>query len=494
MLLRRVVDVSGEVAATRARNAKRDRVAGLLADAAPDEVELVTTYLAGTLRQRRTGLGWRSVARLPEPAAEPTVSVVDLDAALDDVALLGGPGSATERAQRARRLFERLTAAEQEWLRGVLTGTLRQGALDAVVLEAIAVAAGVPVAAVRRAATFSAPTGPVAAAALSGGEAALAAFGLVAGRPVRPMLAGSAADVVTGVAKVDGPFVADTKLDGMRVQVHRVGEAVTVFTRSLDDVTERLPLVAAAARALPVDRVVLDGEALLVDDSGRPLPFQDSASAGDRVEPYFFDLLLVDDEPLLDRPLAERLGRLDAVVPASQRVQRAALGDAAAAERFFAEVVAAGHEGVVLKRLDAPYEAGRRGSAWVKVKPRHTVDLVVLAVEWGSGRRQGLLSNIHLGARGPGGEPVMVGKTFKGMTDTMLAWQTERFLALETRREGHVVHVRPEQVVEIALDGVQRSSRYPGGVALRFARVVRYRDDKGPHEADTIEAVRALLG
>ncbi|MGN6781967.1 MAG: ATP-dependent DNA ligase [Marmoricola sp.] len=493
MLLRRVVDVSGEVAATRSRNAKRDLVAALLLEGAAEEIELVTTYLSGTLPQRRTGLGWRSMTALPEPAAEPSVTLSDLDRTLSALAALAGVGSAAERSRRTQTLFARLTAPEQAWLRGVLTGTLRQGALDAVVLDAIAVAAAVPVHAVRRAATFSAPTGPVAVAALTGGEAALAAFGLVAGRPVRPMLAGSAPDVLAGVEKVGHPFVADTKLDGMRVQVHRVGDEVTIFTRSLDDVTERLPLVAAAARALPVERVVLDGEALLVDGSGRPLPFQDSASASDRVEPFFFDLLLLDDEPLLGRPLAERLERLDALVPAAQRVRRAAPADAADAERFFADVVADGHEGVVLKRLDAPYEAGRRGSAWVKVKPRHTLDLVVLAVEWGSGRRRGLLSNIHLGARSADGELVMVGKTFKGMTDDMLAWQTQRFLELETSRQAHVVHVRPEQVVEIALDGVQRSSRYPGGVALRFARVVRYRDDKSAAEADTIDSVRSLL-
>ncbi|MGN6252776.1 MAG: ATP-dependent DNA ligase [Marmoricola sp.] len=394
MLLRRVVDVSGEVAATRSRNAKRDLVAALLRDAEAGEVELVTSYLSGTVLQRRTGLGWRSVAQAPPPAEETTVSLGELDAALEAVSAIAGTGSAAERTRATTALFGRLTGPEQEWLRGVLTGTLRQGALDAVVLDAIAVAAGVAPAAVRRAATFSALTGPVARAALTGGEAALAAFRLEAGRPVRPMLAGSAPDVAAGVEKVGGALVADTKLDGMRVQVHRVADVVTVFTRSLDDVSDRLPAVVAAVRALPVDRVVLDGEALLVDDSGRPLPFQDSASASDRVEPYFFDLLLVDDEPLMDRPLAERLKRLDALVPAGQRVRRSAVDNASDAERFFADVVAAGHEGVVLKRLDAPYEAGRRGSAWVKVKPRHTLDLVVLAVEWGSGRRRGLLSNI----------------------------------------------------------------------------------------------------
>ncbi|MCW2867673.1 MAG: ATP-dependent ligase, partial [Marmoricola sp.] len=382
------------------------------------------------------------------------------------------------------------------------TGNLRQGALDAVMLEAVAAAADVPVAAVRRAAMFSGPTGPIAAAALTGGQSALESFTLVVGRPVRPMLAGTAPDVAAGAEKV-GPeeFAVDTKLDGIRIQVHKSGEEVAVFTRSLDDITDRLPEVVEVVRSLEAHDLILDGEALVLDETGRPRPFQETASTtathagATGIRPFFFDLLLHEDESLLEASTRDRLARLDQVVPVEHRVARLVTDSPDAARTFFDEAVAGGQEGVVLKRLDSAYDAGRRGSGWVKVKPRHTLDLVVLAVEWGSGRRSGWLSNIHLGARDPAGEGfVMLGKTFKGMTDETLAWQTERFLALETHREGHVVHVRPEQVVEIAFDGVQRSTRYPGGVALRFARVLGYRDDKTPAEADTLESVRAHLG
>jgi DNA ligase-1 len=346
----------------------------------------------------------------------------------------------------------------------------------------------------------------VARAAFVGGAAALDEVGLEVGRPVLPMLASSAPDVAAALDKASGgtgaPVAVDVKLDGIRIQVHRVGDAadtVLVATRSLDDITARLPEVVEVARSLPAASFVLDGEALALDDAGRPRPFQETASRtamseGVRVTPYFFDVLHLDGHDLLTAPAAERADALERLVPHDHRVPRLVTDDPAAAQDFLEHTIGSGHEGVVVKNLQAPYEAGRRGSAWVKVKPVHTLDLVVLAVEWGSGRRSGLLSNIHLGARDPRtGELVMLGKTFKGMTDEMLAWQTERFLELETHRAGHVVHVRPEQVVEIAFDGVQRSTRYPGGVALRFARVVRYRDDKPVAEIDTIDTVRAHL-
>ncbi|HEY0905206.1 MAG TPA: ATP-dependent DNA ligase [Marmoricola sp.] len=499
----RLVSVSQQVAATRARTTKRALIAALLAATPPDEVEIVTAYLSGTLRQRRTGIGWRGVAELPAPAASPSLEVGDVDAALEQISRLSGEGSGTARRDAVRDLFGRLTADEQVHLRGLVTGEVRQGALDSVVLDAIAEAAGVPATAVRRAAMFSALTGPVAVAALAGGEEALADFDLEVGRPVRPMLASSAPDVGAGFAKVAaaGALLVDTKLDGIRVQVHRRGDEVLVFTRSLDEIGGRLPDVVAAVRALPGGDLVLDGEAMTLTDDGAPRPFQETASRTsasgrvDVVHPFFFDLLAVDGESLVHSPARDRLARLDEVVPADLRIARLETDDPGAAEEFFAGVVADGQEGVILKDPDAPYAAGRRGSAWVKVKPRHTLDLVVLAVEWGSGRRHGWLSNIWLGARS--GDPddpwVMLGKTFKGMTDEMLAWQTERFLALETHREGHVVHLRPEQVVEIAFDGLQRSTRYPGGLALRFARVLGYRDDKTAEDADTIETVRALV-
>jgi DNA ligase-1 len=331
------------------------------------------------------------------------------------------------------------------------------------------------------------------------GEEALAEVGLEVGRPVLPMLASSAPTVAEALAKVGGPVAVDTKLDGIRIQVHRDGDDVVIATRTLEDITHRLPEVAELVRALPAERLVLDGEAISLDEDGRPRPFQETASrtargSGAHVSAYFFDLLHVDGRDLLDASLEKRLAELDQLVPEAARVERVMTDDPTVAEDFAAEVLKAGHEGVVVKSLDATWEAGRRGSGWIKVKPVHTLDLVVLAVEWGSGRRRGWLSNIHLGARDPEtGGFVMLGKTFKGMTDEMLAWQTERFTELATEgTDGYVVPVRPVQVVEIAFDGLQRSSRYPGGLALRFARVVRYRDDKTADEADTIDTVRTL--
>lgn len=500
MHLAQLASTSAAVAATRSRLEKRALIAAALSEAGP-EVELAATYLSGTLRQRRTGVGWRSVGDLPPAAAEPSLSLVDVDAALEGISLLSGPGSALARKEQVQALFAALTPEEQELLRALVTGGVRQGALDSVMLDAIAVAAGVDLAVVRRAAMFSAPTGPVAAAALTGGADALAAFDLVVGRPVRPMLASSAPNVGEAVDGLgSGEVVVDTKLDGIRIQVHKQGDEVLVFTRSLDEVGARLPGVVAAVRDLPADGLILDGEALVVDADGRARPFQETAAetasvAGAGAQPFFFDLLAVEGESLLEQPGSERWTRLDAVVPAGMRTDRTTTTDAAEATAFFDRAVAAGQEGVIVKDPTAPYAAGRRGAAWVKVKPRHTLDLVVLAVEHGSGRRRGLLSNIHLGARVPGttDEFVMLGKTFKGMTDEMLAWQTERFRELEVSDDGWAVTVRPEQVVEIAFDGVQRSTRYPGGVALRFARVLRYRDDKSPAEADTLDAVRAHL-
>ncbi|MBO9520541.1 MAG: ATP-dependent DNA ligase [Nocardioidaceae bacterium] len=505
MLLDDVVRTSAQVAGTRARTEKRGFIAALLRAVPVDEVEIATAYLSGTLLQRRTGVGWRGLADLPAPAATPSVGLTEVDATLERIAALSGEGSALARRTAVTELFARLTADEQAYLRAVMTGQVRQGALDSVVLDAIAEAAEVPLSAVRRAAMFSAPTGPVARAALTGGVAALEAFDLEVGRPVRPMLASSAPDVPAGFGPLAeaGPVVVDTKLDGIRIQVHRRGDDVQVFTRSLDEIGDRLPDVVAAVRALDADGLILDGEALTVDATGRPRPFQETASrtstredlSGTAVHPFFFDLLAHEGTSYVEQPGQARWEVLDQVVPAIMRTDRLVTTDPDEAARYFAERVAAGQEGVILKRPDAPYEAGRRGAAWVKVKPRHTLDLVVLAIEHGSGRRRGFLSNIHLGARDPEtGGFVMLGKTFKGMTDQMLAWQTERFTELKTSDDGWVVTVRPEQVVEIAFDGLQRSTRYPGGLALRFARVLRYRDDKTAAEADTIETVRALAG
>ncbi len=420
--------------------------------------------------------------------------------AFERLAALSGAGSQAARAEAVTDLFGRATAVEQDWLRGVVTGAVRQGALDSLVQEGLAVAAEVPLAAVRRAAMLAGSTVAVAGAAFEGVDA-LAEFALEVGRPVLPMLASSAPDIEAALVKAGGgaEVAVDVKLDGIRIQVHRSGDSVLVVTRSLEDITARLPEVVEVARSLPATSFVLDGEALALGEDGRPRPFQETASRtamteGVRVTPYFFDVLALDGADLLDSPASERAAALERLVPADHRVPRLVTADPTAAQAFLDETLGSGHEGVVVKALDAPYDAGRRGSSWVKVKPVHTLDLVVLAVEWGSGRRQGWLSNIHLGARNSAGGFVMLGKTFKGMTDEMLAWQTERFQELETSRSSYVVNVEPVQVVEIAFDGVQRSTRYPGGVALRFARVVRYRDDKSADEADTIETVQSFLG
>jgi DNA ligase-1 len=501
MLLAEVVTTSTTVAATRSRRDKVAAIADLLRRTGAEEVELVTTYLAGRVRQRRTGLGWRSLSSPPQPSPVASLTVPGLDQRLEDISVLTGSGSGAARASAVAELLGLCTADEQAWLRGVLTGAVRQGALDAVVQDGVAAAAGLPADAVRRAAMFAGSTPPVALVALLEGAEGLAGFTLEVGRPVLPMLASSAPDVGAAMAKAAGgdDLVAiDQKLDGVRIQVHKDGHAVHVASRSLDDLTPRMPEVVEVVRGLPAERLVLDGEVISLDESGVPRAFQDTASraasGSTGLSAYFFDLLLHDDTDLVDAPTRERLSRLAEVVPAHLLVPRLVTEDLATAQAFLADTVSSGHEGVVVKSLSAPYAAGRRGSAWVKVKPVHTLDLVVLAVEHGSGRRRGWLSNIHLGARDPeSGGWVMLGKTFKGMTDETLRWQTERFRELAVEDDGWVVRVRPEQVVEVAFDGVQRSTTYPGGVALRFARVVRYRDDKPPEDADTIETVRAHL-
>ncbi|GHH75372.1 ATP-dependent DNA ligase [Promicromonospora soli] len=523
MLLAEVAATSDAVSATRSRLAKRAAIADLLRRAATGEptetdqattIEIVVAYIAGALRQRRTGLGWASLRDLPPPATEPTLTVRDVDAAFAEMAALEGPGSAQARSAAATGLFGAATEREQAFLRGLVAGELRQGALDSVVVDAVAEAAGVPADAVRRAVMMRGATGPVASAALLADDplAALAEFTLEVGRPVRPMLAQSAPDIGAAFEKLGSPdapteLCVDVKLDGIRIQAHRLGDDIRVVTRSLDDITERVPEIVEVVRALPSDRLVLDGEALAIGQDGVPRPFQETAARSAtreatpeaelasqlQLSPFFFDVLHAGGRDLVDAPLRERLAVLDEVA-APHTVRRLVTSDPDAAAEFFAGALREGQEGVVVKSLDTPYAAGRRGAGWVKVKPRQTLDLVVLAVERGSGRRQGWLSNIHLGARDPDGGFVMLGKTFKGMTDEMLEWQTERFRELQVEDNGWVVTVRPEQVVEIAFDGLQRSTRYPGGLALRFARVLRYRDDKSAAEADTIETVRTLAG
>jgi DNA ligase-1 len=508
MLLADIVATSAAVAATRSRKEKVALLSERLTAATPEELAVVTAYLGGALLQRRTGIGFRGVRSLPDPADQPSLSVTEVDAELTRFSRLAGPGSQSARRDGLAALLARATADEQSWLRGAITGNLRQGASDALVQEALALACDLPLADVRRASMLAGGTVPIAVAAVTGGAAALAEIGLEVLRPVLPMLASSAPDVAAGVEKAGpGEVSVDVKLDGIRIQVHRLGDEVVIASRSLDDITERLPEVVSLVKSFPSDRFVLDGEALSVAEDGRPRPFQETASRTAQggaegwtstVTPFFFDLLHLDGRDLLDSPGTQRVAALETLVPAEHRVPRLVTSSPEDASAFAAAAIRDGHEGVVIKDLSAPYAAGRRGSAWVKVKPVHTLDLVVLAVEWGSGRRKGRLSNIHLGARddssGEGEDGfVMLGKTFKGMTDEMLAWQTERFLSLaDGPTDGYVVRLRPEQVVEIAFDGLQRSTRYPGGLALRFARVLRYRHDKTAEEADTLSTVRSL--
>jgi DNA ligase-1 len=499
VLLAEVARTSADVAATSARSAKVALLADRLAAAGPDDIAVVTAYLSGELTQRRTGVAYRSLAGMPAPADEPALTVREVDAAFDRIAACAGTGSTAERRRLLAELFGRATAAEQRLLTGLVGGELRQGALESLVTDAVAKAAGAPAADVRRAVMLRGALAPVAEALWRSGPAALAAFRLEVGRPVQPMLASPTTDVADALERL-GEAAWEWKLDGIRVQVHRAGGEVGVFTRTLDDVTARVPELVGAALALDAESFVLDGEAIALDGDGRPRPFQVTgsrvATRGARgdvpLTPFWFDLLHVDGTDLLGAPGAERWAALAALAGANA-VPRAVTGDPGEAAAFFDDAVARGHEGVVAKSLDAAYEAGRRGAAWLKVKPRHTLDLVVLAAEWGHGRRRGWLSNLHLGARDPeSGGFVMLGKTFKGLTDELLAWQTERLLALETARNEWQVFVRPELVVEIAFDGVQQSPRYPGGVALRFARVLRYREDKRAADADTIGAVLAL--
>jgi DNA ligase 1 len=503
--LSRLAETWARLAATRSRNAKRDLIAAVLADTTPEDIEIVVSYLSGSLLQRRTGMGWRSLHTLPESAVASTLDVREVDRAFEQISALHGPGSSAARATAVNDLFTRATATEQDFLRGLIFGDLRQGALEAQVQEGLAAALGIPLVSVRRAAMLLSSTTAAAKLAVSGSKPALDAVGLQVGTAVQPMLAASASDPEDAIAKTGLPAAVDFKLDGVRVQIHRDGAKIRIFTRSLDDVTERLPEVVAIVADLAPNQLVLDGEVLALSAEGRPELFQvvasramssaDVPAAAQRLplRAFFFDLLKVDDHDLLDQPLERRVEMMREVLPSSLIVPRRICANLDEVSTTFTGAISKGYEGVVVKNLIAPYAAGRRDSAWVKLKPRHTFDLIVTAAEWGHGRRRGWLSNLHLAARDPANEKlIMLGKTFKGLTDEMLAWQTERFLELEVRRTAGAVYVEPSLVVEVACDGLQVSSRYPGGVALRFARVLRYRPDKSAAEADTIDTVKAL--
>jgi DNA ligase 1 len=509
-LLATLVDASARAAETTSRLAKRDVIAALLRGADADEVEIAVAWLSGETRQGRIGVGWATLATLrgsAAAAAEPTLTLCEDDAALDAVARTSGKGSAAARSAALAALFARASTSEQDFLVRLLVGELRQGALEGVMLDAIAAAAGIPAADVRRAAMVTGNLREVARVALDGtgqGAEGLARFAVALHRPVQPMLATPADDIAGAMARL-GTAALEWKVDGARVQVHKAGGTIKVYTRALKDVTASAPEIVEALQALPAEELILDGEAVALAADGAPLPFQVTMRRFGRkldvermraelpLAVYFFDCLHIDGVSLLDRPAHERFDALAAALPKSLVIPRIVTADVAAAEDFYADALAHGHEGVMAKALDAPYEAGRRGASWLKVKRAHTLDLVVLAAEWGHGRRRGWLSNLHLGARDldrtySASGWVMLGKTFKGMTDALLEWQTHELLAREDNRDSYTVWVRPELVV----DDLQESPQYPGGLALRFARVKGYRSDKGADAADTIETVKAL--
>ncbi|NKY95220.1 DNA ligase [Gordonia sp. 852002-10350_SCH5691597] len=501
--LGQVVEASAQMAATRSRKLKTAELVELLGAASKDELPIVVTWLSGEVPQGKLGVGWRSLVNLDVDGAEESkLDVIDVDDAFEQLAAARGAGSAAVRNSVLTGLFANSTPPEQDFLRRLLTGELRQGSLAGLMVDAVAQATGQDVDSVRRAHMLTGSLSETAVLAAHGGDEALRGVRLQVGRAIAPMLATPADDLPSALADLGPDVVVDFKLDGARIQVHRNGGEVRVFTRTLRDVTDRVPDLVEVVLGLPCETVILDGETLMLSDDGRPRPFQETmsrfGSAADEanpqlLQPFFFDCLHLDGRDLIDLPLSERLAALDSV-GSGLRIPSVVDPDVEAAQAQFAAAIAEGHEGVMVKSRSGVYAAGRRGRTWQKVKPVHTLDLVVLAAEWGSGRRRGWLSNLHLGARDPdGGPPMMVGKTFKGLTDEILRWQTEEFPKYEESRTEWAVFLRPEIVVEIELDGVQRSSRYPGGVALRFARVLRYRPDKTAADADTIDAVRALL-
>ena len=501
--LAELVRVSNQVAATSSRLAKIRELADFLRPLEREEIEIALPYLSGDIRQGKLAVGYATLqSARGGAAAAPTLSLQDVDSVFLQLKKVKGKGAAEHRSALLRELFQRAMADEQDFLVRLMVGELRQGALEGIMVEAVAAAASLPPADVRRAVAFAGGIAPVAAAALSGGASALAQFSVQLMQPVLPMLAQPAEDMKEALAAL-GTALVEWKLDGARVQVHKSGDDVRLYTRNLNDVTARAPEIVTAVRALGAKSLILDGEAIALRANGRPHPFpvtmsrfgsqQDPHAADVRLSVFFFDCLYLNGESVFDHPTRQRRDALTSALPKNMVTPAVITADAQEAERFYQDALAAGHEGVMAKALDAPYEAGRRGAGWLKVKRARTLDLVVLAAEWGHGRRRGWLSNLHLGARDPAtGGFVMLGKTFKGMTDALLAWQTEELQKRVLSRDEWVVHVRPELVVEIAFNDLQESSQYPGGLALRFARVKGYRPDKRPEEADTIDTVRRI--
>jgi DNA ligase-1 len=509
MHFHQLVAAATEVTRTGARLAKIGLLADLLSRlraGSADEIEIAVSFLSGVPRQGRMGIGWAALqaARTEPPSTASTLDLRSIDAAFERISETSGRGSSAARSRSLRDLFSKATEAEQDFLVRLLAGELRHGALEGLVIEAVARAAQLPSDRVRRAVMLAGDVATVARAVMESGSAGLEQFSLELFRPIQPMLASPSADVEAALARL-GRATFEFKVDGARVQVHQRGEEVKIFSRRLNDVTGAAPEVGEVVRGLRAREIVLDGEVVALGSDGRPLPFQVTMRRfGRRLEVeemraalplavWFFDLLYVDGQDLLALSHEQRMALLRERVLEAHLVPRVITADAQTARTFFAQALEAGHEGLMAKALDAPYQAGTRGQAWLKIKAAHTLDLVVLAAEWGHGRRSGWLSNLHLGARDPGSRSfVMLGKTFKGLTDEMLKWQTQRLLALETHRDTLAVYVRPELVVEIAFNDLQESPHYPGGLALRFARVKAFRPDKSPEQADTISTIRAI--
>ena len=505
-LLAELAAASSRVARTPSRLEKVRIIADCLRALSPAEVGPAIAYLSGEIPQGRLGLGHAALrAAAATSRGGSGLTLLEVDAAFRSIKDAKGKGAAARRSTRLAELFAPADAAERDFLARLIAGELRQGALEGVMLEAVALAAGIPAADVRRAATFAGGVVPVAHAALTGGAAALAPFAIQLMQPVLPMLAQPAETIAGALEALGGRALLEWKLDGARVQVHKAGDEVRVFTRSLNEVTAAVPEIPESLQGAAASSLILDGEAIALHPDGRPQPFQVTmrrfgrkldVEAARRELPlsvFFFDCLLRDGEPLVDRGALERHDALREVLGTALCAPSVVTGEAGEAEAFYADALARGHEGVMAKALEAPYEAGRRGAGWLKVKRARTLDLVVLAAEWGSGRRRGWLSNLHLGALDPvSGGFVMLGKTFKGMSDELLEWQTRELLARETARDDWTVRVRPELVVEIAFNDLQESPQYPGGLALRFARVKGYRPDKRPQDADTIDTVRRI--
>jgi DNA ligase-1 len=505
MLLSTVVETSQKIAATSKRLEKIELMARLLKQLAPEEIEIVVAFLSGRTRQGKIGIGHRTLMEAGAPAVEtPVISVIELDRRFDAIAAVQGSGAESRKLELMRGIMARATTEEQRFIWSLLTGELRQGALEGIMAEAVARAAGLPADRVRRAVMLAGDLAVVARSALETGEAGLGRYEVQLFRPVQPMLAQTAEDIGDALEQLQQAAL-EWKLDGARVQAHRSGDEVRVFSRSLNDVTAAVPEVVEAVRALPAKELILDGEAISLLPDGRPQPFQitmrrfgrkldiESARRELPLQPFWFDLLYLDGGSLLDEAQARRFGTLARLAPGEAVIPHRVTSDPGDADEFLRGALERGHEGIMAKALDAAYAAGARGQSWLKVKPARTLDLVILAAEWGHGRRRGWLSNLHLGARDvEKGGFAMLGKTFKGLTDEMLAWQTRELLKIEIARDEYAVYVEPKLVAEIAFNEIQASPRYPSGLALRFARVKRYRPDKPAEEADTFQTVQRL--